>query len=329
MRIILGALIIFGMSACSSQAQQSTKSQSNSQEQVQTQAQNKMSSKNWKELNAEETRVIINKGTEYPNTGDYNNNKKDGTYQCKQCHVPLFLSTAKFDSGSGWPSFDDAIDGAVKEVPDADGRRSEIVCANCLGHLGHVFVGEQMTSKNTRHCVNSISLDFQSEEDMVEVQLDSAYFASGCFWGTEFYLQQLEGVVSTDVGYMGGKKEHPTYKEVCSGNTGHAEVVKVVFNPDSVSYDKLARLFFETHDPSQMNRQGPDIGTQYRSEVFYTSDSQKKTIEELIGKLSEKGVSVVTAVTEAADFWKGEEYHQDYYQGNGGRPYCHSYKKKF
>jgi peptide methionine sulfoxide reductase msrA/msrB len=333
MRAIVGTLIVLGMLACSSQAKQSvkekteavTKAQKN--EQLKEQKQNTMS--NWKELNAEETRVIINKGTEYPYTGDYNSNKKEGTYHCKQCHTPLFLSTAKFDSGSGWPSFDDAIKGAVKELPDADGRRSEIVCANCQGHLGHVFTGEQMTVKNTRHCVNSISLDFKAEATNVSVNEDTAYFASGCFWGTEYYLQQLEGVSSTDVGYMGGMTKNPTYKEVCSGNTGHAEVVKVVFNSDSVSYDKLARLFFETHDPSQKNRQGPDIGTQYRSEVFYTSDSQKKTVESLISKLTEKGTSVATAVTKAPQFWKGEEYHQDYYLGNGGRPYCHSYKKKF
>ncbi|MFT6716658.1 MAG: peptide methionine sulfoxide reductase msrA/msrB [Saprospiraceae bacterium] len=317
MRILLGLLIIFGIVACSSQAQNT-----NTLHKGKT-----MDEKNWKLLSNEETRVIINKGTEYPFTGEYNDNKENGVYQCKQCHVSLFSSKDKFDSGSGWPSFDDAIEGAVKEIVDADGKRSEIVCANCEGHLGHVFKGEEMTSKSTRHCVNSISLEFMPDES--NVKKDTAYFASGCFWGTEYYLQQLEGVLSTDVGYMGGHVKNPSYKEVCTGKTGHAEVVKVVFAPDSVSYKDLAKLFFETHDPTQVNRQGPDIGTQYRSEVFYTSESQKEIAAELVAELSIKGLVIATKITEAPVFWKGETYHQDYYQGNGGRPYCHSYQKKF
>ena len=114
-------------------------------------------------LNEEETRVIVDKGTERAFSGQYYNNKEDGTYLCKQCNTPLFSSESKFDSGTGWPSFDDAFDNAVKEIPDADGRRVEIVCATCSGHLGHVFKGEGFTSKMTRHCVNSISLDFEKE----------------------------------------------------------------------------------------------------------------------------------------------------------------------
>jgi peptide methionine sulfoxide reductase msrA/msrB len=317
MRIVLGLFIIFGLTACSSKAQNV-----NTHKKQQTMSQN-----NWKDLNQEESRVIINKGTEYPFTGEYNDNKDSGIYHCKQCHNALFTSQDKFDSGSGWPSFDDAIEGAVKEVLDNDGKRSEIVCSNCEGHLGHVFKGEEMTSKSTRHCVNSISLDFVGAEG--NVKKDTAYFGSGCFWGTEYYLQQLKGVVSTDVGYMGGHVKNPSYKEVCTGKTGHAEVVKVVFDTDSVSYKELATLFFETHDPTQVDGQGPDIGTQYRSEVFYTSDDQKTVIDDLISILTTKGYDVATKLTKAPVFWEGEGYHQDYYQGNGGRPYCHSYKKLF
>lgn len=317
MKSILSIILIFTMTACNGQAENIT-SDSN---------QNIMTNQNWKTLTKEESRVIIDKGTEYPYTGKFNDNKAQGIYQCKQCHQDLFLSSDKFDSGSGWPSFDDAIQGAVEEVLDADGRRSEIICSNCKGHLGHVFRGEGMTEKSTRHCVNSISLDFQASA--IAVKTDTAYFASGCFWGTEYYLQQLEGVISTDVGYMGGTVRNPSYKEVCTGNTGHAEVVKVVYNVDSVSYEDLAKLFFETHDPTQIDRQGPDIGTQYRSEIFYGSEAQKKDAEKLVAQLNAMGYKVATKITQASDFWKGEEYHQDYYLGNGGRPYCHSYKKKF
>ncbi|MFL5729177.1 MAG: peptide-methionine (S)-S-oxide reductase MsrA, partial [Cytophagaceae bacterium] len=162
-----------------------------------------------------------------------------------------------------------------------------------------------------------------------EVKTDTAIFASGCFWGTEYYLQQAKGVISTDVGYTGGTKENPTYKEVCTGRTGHAEAVQVIFDPSKTSYEELAKLFFETHDPTQRNGQGPDIGTQYRSAIFYRNEEQKKTAEALIATLKKKGYDVATEVTKAGTFWKGENYHQNYYENNGSSPYCHIYKKKF
>ena len=178
------------------------------------------------QLTPDEIRVIINKGTEYPNTGLYLKNKAVGTYICKQCNVPLYRSNDKFDSHCGWPSFDDQIPGAVKQLPDADGKRVEIVCANCNGHLGHVFKGEGFTPKNTRHCVNSISLKFVASREILPkpivslAKTETAYFASGCFWGTEFYLQKADGVISTTVGYMGGEMQNPTYNDVCTGTTG-------------------------------------------------------------------------------------------------------------
>lgn len=289
----------------------------------------KMSDQNqWNQLTDEEKKVIIHKGTEYPFTGKYYQLKDSGVFTCKQCNLPLFRSEDKFESGSGWPSFDDIIDGAVKEILDADGRRTEIVCNRCGGHLGHVFRGEKMTKKDTRHCVNSISLGF-IPADTTGSKNEVAIFASGCFWGTEYYLQKLPGVIDTEVGYIGGHIKNPSYKEVCTGRTGHAEAVKVTYNPEEVDYETLARYFFETHDPTQVDRQGPDIGTQYRSEVFYTTEQQKQIAEKLIKILEEKGLKVATKVTAASDFYSGEMYHQDYYQNNGKQPYCHSYIKRF
>ena len=156
-----------------------------------------------------------------------------------------------------------------------------------------------------------------------------ALFASGCFWGTEYHFRRAKGVLSTRVGYTGGHTEHPTYREVCSGRTGHAEALEVVYDPSQTSYEELARLFFETHDPTQVNRQGPDVGEQYRSAIFYLDEEQKAVAERLIGLLEEKGYDVATEVTEASTFWPAEDYHQQYYQKNGQTPYCHVYTRRF
>jgi len=291
-------------------------------------------------LTPEEEHVILQKGTERPFTGKYYNHKAAGTYTCKQCDAPLYRSSDKFDSGCGWPSFDDEIDGAVKRTLDADGHRTEITCANCGGHLGHVFEGEGFTDKNIRHCVNSISMNFVPAEDTesgdlrqvaakTETETQMAYFAGGCFWGVEHLLQQQEGVISAVSGYMGGHKDDPTYREVCYSNTGHAETVAVEFDPTKTDYETLAKYFFEIHDPTQVDRQGPDVGDQYRSAVFYVDDQQRKTTEKLIGILKDKGYDVVTELAPAGTFYPAEDYHQDYYEGNGKTPYCHFYTKRF
>ena len=278
-------------------------------------------------LTIKEEHVILDKGTERPFTGEYDMHFKKGTYLCKQCSAPLYESEDKFDSHCGWPSFDDEIPNAVKRIPDADGKRTEIVCANCDGHLGHVFIGENLTDKNTRHCVNSISINFVPMIN--ENKTERAIFASGCFWGTEYHLSKVDGVISTTVGYTGGTKDDPTYKEVSTGTTGHAEATEVIYDSSKVSYEELAKLFFETHDPSQVNRQGPDIGTQYRSGIFYLDDEQKKIAGKLISVLEDKGLNVVTEVTKASTFWNAEDYHQDYYDHKGSTPYCHIYTKRF
>ena len=287
----------------------------------------------WNTLTDEETRVIVNKGTERANVGEFVNNHEDGTYLCKRCDAPLFKSGAKFESGSGWPAFDDMIDNAVQEIPDADGQRIEIVCNNCKGHLGHVFKGEGFTDKSTRHCVNSISMSFKSDYDFstkINQNIDTAIFASGCFWGTEYFFEKAEGVISTQVGYIGGHVDNVTYKEICTGTTGHAEAVQVTYDNTVTDFKTMCKLFFETHNPEQENGQGVDIGTQYRSGVFYMSNEQKTITEELINILETKnGLKVATEVTEASIFWKGEDYHEHYYSTKNALPTCHGYHKLF
>lgn len=288
----------------------------------------------YNKLTPQEEQVIIHKGTEQPFTGKYHDHFATGHYTCKRCGAKLFASSAKFKSDCGWPSFDDQLPDAVKQIPDADGRRTEILCTNCSGHLGHIFLGEGFTSKNARYCVNSIAMDFVSVPANAAnaanaAKTERAIFASGCFWGTEYYLQRAPGVISTTVGYTGGHVESPNYKQVCTGQTGHAESVEVLFDPSLSSYEQLAKLFFETHDFTQLNRQGPDIGPQYRSEIFYVDDNQKRIAEQLIKTLKQKNYDIKTKLTPASQFWPAEKYHQDYYQHNGQTPYCHIRKKVF
>lgn len=281
-------------------------------------------------LSEKEKKVIINKGTELPFSGKLYKHYYTGTYLCKQCNTPLYRSADKFDAHCGWPSFDDEIPGAIKRQTDADGRRTEILCNNCGAHLGHVFEGEGFTAKNTRHCVNSISLNFIPVVLEKQIKLQRAIYAGGCFWGVEYHFQKQNGVISTTVGYIGGNVENPTYEQVCSHTTGYAEAVEVYFNPDVISYEQLTKLFFEIHDPTQLNRQGPDVGDQYRSEIFYCTEQQKTIAQNLIDILKNKGYKVVTKLTPAIyEFYPAEDYHQDYYQHKGTLPYCHIYTKRF
>ncbi len=156
-----------------------------------------------------------------------------------------------------------------------------------------------------------------------------AYFAGGCFWGMEHFLQKMEGVKAVISGYAGGSVENPSYRQVCTGETGHLETVEVVYDPGRVSYEALARYFFEIHDPTQGNGQGPDIGEQYLSAVFYQTEAERAAAEGLIGLLREKGYDVVTQVRPLDRFWPAEGYHQDYYERKGTAPYCHGYTPRF
>jgi peptide methionine sulfoxide reductase msrA/msrB len=296
-------------------------------------------------LTPEEELVILCKGTEQAFTGQFYNHHEDGNYTCKRCNAMLYRSADKFDAGCGWPSFDDEIPGAIKRVPDTDGMRTEIQCADCGAHLGHVFEGEGFTPKNIRHCVNSISLNFipgamsnnsdsfgptdQPKDENSVPAPETAIFAAGCFWGIEHYFKQEPGVVSTMVGYTGGDTPNPSYQEVCSGTTGYQEAIEVRYDSHQTSYEALTKLFFEIHDFTQTNGQGPDLGEQYLSYIYYLNEDQKAIALNLIEKLRDKGFKVATRLEKAAVFYPAEEYHQDYYAKTGKQPYCHFRRKIF
>jgi len=271
--------------------------------------------------------VIYERATEKPFSNEYDLLDQPGTYLCRQCGIALFRAETKFPSGCGWPSFDQPIPGTVLEKPDPDGMRTEIVCARCNGHLGHVFKGEGLTPLNTRHCVNSVSLDFVN--DLTVEDTEEAIVAAGCFWGVEHYFKKMPGVLKTEVGYTGGYSIDPTYEDVCGHDTGHFEAIRVIYDSQKTNFDAICRYFFEIHDPTQANGQGPDLGPQYLSAVFYYDEEQKATTESLIKILTEKGFQVSTKILPMSVFWPAEHYHQNYYQKTRHEPYCHRYTKRF
>jgi len=279
--------------------------------------------KEWKNtLTPEEYRVLRQGGTERPFTGKYNDLYEDGTYACRACGTPLFASAAKYDHGTGWPSFTAPI--AEDRLEYSEDRslglvRTEVRCAACGSHLGHLFEDGPPPTR-LHYCINSAALDFEPGARAKEVKksgTEKAVFAAGCFWGVEDKFKRIRGVLRTRVGYTGGRTKDPTYQKVCSDTTGHAESVEVIFDPKKVSYAELLDTFFRFHDPTQVNRQGPDIGTQYRSAVFYLNEAQKEAALKAVEALNKSGHHdrpVATQVLPASEFYQAEEYHQKYYE---------------
>ncbi len=282
------------------------------------------SDQEWKKiLTPEQYRVMIQCGTERPFSGKYNDFWEEGTYFCAACGTPLFSSVTKYEHGSGWPSFMAPIKEAnLKYLDDFSlmMKRTEVRCASCGAHLGHVF--DDGPGPSRRHyCINSAALDFKPEaaKSAAEPETETATFAAGCFWGVEYKFGQVKGVLNTVVGYSGGFTKSPTYRDVCTDATGHAESVRVTYDPAQISYEELVRKFFGFHDPTQLNRQGPDVGTQYRSVIFYHSQLQKKTAEKVKAEFEKSGTfkkRIVTEIVPAGEFFEAEEYHQKYYEKN-------------
>ncbi len=271
--------------------------------------------------------IICDKKTELPYSGSYSEFSQPGSYLCRRCGLALFRSSQQFNAGCGWPSFDDDIVQAVKQLSDKDGKRTEILCERCEGHLGHVFIGEHFTAKNCRHCVNSASLDFVPNTEVIDTE--EAMMAGGCFWGVDHFLKLLPGVLKVEVGYIGGTVNNPSYEQVCSGTTGHYEAVRVVYEPSKINYYELVKRFFEIHDPTQRSGQGPDLGPQYQSAIFYYNNEQKVVSQALIQTLIERGYKVATKLLAIQTFWPAELYHQNYYQKHTRLPYCHRPENRF
>jgi peptide methionine sulfoxide reductase msrA/msrB len=283
-------------------------------------------------LDPEAYRITQKAGTEPAFCGNLLDNHKEGVYACVVCGLPLFSSENKFNSGTGWPSFYKEIDPehVVRRRDLSYGMAvTEIVCARCGAHLGHVF-DDGPPPTGERHCLNSASLTFIEKGQPVPPEsrpadVKTAYFAGGCFWGIEHYFQRGPGVIDAVSGYMQGHVDHPTYKQVCTDLTGHAETVKVVYDANRISYHRLLQAFFDMHDPTEMNRQGPDEGTQYRSGIWTVDAEQQREAEAYVKELQAsrrfEGRKIVTEVEPAKTFWPAEDYHQDYIDKTGRA--CH------
>lgn len=261
------------------------------------------------------------KGTERAGTGEFCERHEPGLYGCVCCGTPLFDSRVKFESGTGWPSFNQPVaENAIKYEKDTSYGmvRVEVMCNTCDAHQGHVFPDGPAPS-GLRYCINSASMKL-IEEDKTEA---TAILGGGCFWCTEAVFQRIKGVTKVESGYSGGAIKNPTYKEICTGKTGHAEVIKITYNPEILPYADLLRIFFSTHDPTTLNRQGYDSGTQYRSVIFFRDENEQKVAEEVKEEMKTYfDDPIVTEVSHLAAYYPAEDYHQNYYNQNGQQPYC-------
>lgn len=274
----------------------------------------------WKTLlTPEQYRITREKGTERAHSSSLCDLFEPGKYTCIGCGTLLFDSANKYQSGTGWPSFHQPEkDNVIAYFKDLSFgmHRVEAVCNTCDAHLGHVFPDGPEPS-GLRYCINAAALK------KIESREKKVTFGGGCFWCTEAIFQQLKGVIQVDSGYSGGNTKNPTYREVCSGLTGHAEVVEVTYDNDQISFEELITIHLTTHNPCTKNQQGADIGTQYRSIVFYRTEEEKEQINNAITNIQKlMDDEIVTEVEPFNAFYKAESNHQDYFASNPNKPYC-------
>ena len=298
-----------------------------------------------KRLTPQQFRITRGKDTERAFCGTLLHNKKAGMYVCVCCNLPLFESAGKFDSGTGWPSFFQPVAKEnVREVADNSHgvSRTEILCQRCGAHLGHVF-NDGPPPTGLRYCLNSESLRFVASDQLKTIAEPAAsatgssaagdgahaahaeaVFAGGCFWCVEAVFRQLHGVLDVTSGYAGGAADTANYEAVSTGRTGHAESVKIVYDPSKITYEQLLKVHFATHDPTSLNRQGNDVGTQYRSAIFYATPEQKQAAEKMIAELDKSkhfAEPIATTLEPLKAFYPAEAHHQNYVACNLRQPY--------